>query len=415
MSKKGRPKKVRVSFRQNRGARRRQDDWTRRFQSEDEALHDTHRTESVRPKGDLSRKRTILLDENELPLVDEKLWLRGVVTQVHGLICYLSDEQGRNWECTVRRVLRTLLIESRSPVTVGDRVWFSDQSAAADGELAGVIERVEARRSSLARRDRRGRAHTIVANADQILIVTSVAEPKLKPHLIDRYLVAAQKGRLRPIVCINKMDLAGRGEQIDPDDLHIYTQAVGEVDEFDPEDELDRQHITVGSVIDELTTLGYVCLTTSAVSGDGLEKLRELLRDKVTVLSGQSGVGKSSLLNAIQPQLGLKVGEVSQETEKGRHTTTLARLIPLEMGGFVVDTPGIRAFDLWAIDPAELEALFPEFEPLLPECRFGDCLHITEEGCAIREAAETGRISRRRYLSYVKMFREAVAETGKYD
>lgn len=413
MAKKRPGRKVRVRFRQNRQARRRSDKWTRQYHADSDELKDTRLHESVRPKGELSRKRTVILGDDDVPTVNESLWLRGTVTTVHGLICYLDDEAGRTWECTVRRILRTLLIESRSPVVVGDRVWFSDQSKAADGEPAGVIERVDRRETLLSRRDARGRQHAIVANAGQLLIVTSVAEPRLKPHLIDRYIVAAHKGSLRPIVCINKIDLATDAAGIDPEELLVYTQTYGTPDQFDAEDQADRQPITVGSVLVELRALGYRCICTSAVTGDGLDELRDVFRDHITVLSGQSGVGKSTLLNALQPGFNLKIADVSRETQKGKHTTTHARLLRLDVGGYVVDTPGIRAFDLWNLNPAELEALFPEFAPHLPHCRFKDCLHRDEEDCTVRAAVESGRISLRRYLSYLKMFDDAARESAR--
>lgn len=412
MARKRTGRKVRVNFRQNRQVRRRCDEWTRQYHQDSDELADTRLSESVRPKGELSRKRTVIFDDDG-PAVDESLWLRGRVTQVHGLICCVDDEQGRRWDCTVRRVLRTLLIENRSSVTVGDRVWFSDQSKAADGEPVGVIERVDERRTHLSRRDRRGRGHTIVTNTDQLLIVTSVAQPKLKPHLVDRYLVAAHKGGLRPIVCINKVDLASEQAGIDPEDLLIYTQTTGTPDETDPEDQPNREPITVGSVLAELRGVGYRCICTSAVSGEGLDELRDILHDHITVLSGQSGVGKSSLLNALEPGLDLKVADVSRDSEKGRHTTSLARLLRLDFGGYVVDTPGIRTFDLWALDAPELEALFPEFAPYLQDCRFKDCLHRDEEGCGIHAAVESGDISLRRYLSYLKMYDEAMQESPR--
>jgi ribosome biogenesis GTPase len=410
MAKKRTGRKMRIGFRQNRQVRRRSDEWTRRLRTDEDKLIDTRLSESVRAKGDLSRKRTVIVDEQDTRLVDESLWHHGTVLQVHGLICYVDDGQSSAWECTARRILRTLLIESRAPLTVGDRVWFSDQSKAADGRPVGVIERVDARRTCLSRRDRRGRAHAIVANADQILITASAAQPQLKPHLIDRYLVAAHRGRLEPIICVNKLDLAGGQTGIDPDELLIYTQTVGVPDETDPDDEAEREDITIGSVLADFGRIGYRCLRTSIVTGQGLDELRDALRGHVTVVAGQSGVGKSSLLNALQPDLALKVDEVSRDSEKGRHTTTLARLIRLDLGGYVVDTPGIRAFDLWAVNPGELEVLFTEFVPYVPRCQFNDCLHRQEDGCAVREAVERGEISRRRYLSYLKMFDEVLHE-----
>jgi ribosome biogenesis GTPase len=266
-----------------------------------------------------------------------------------------------------------------------------------------VIERVAPRQTRLSRRDTRGREHTLVANSDLLLIVTSVAQPKLKPHLLDRYIVAAHKGGLRPVICINKIDLASEEEGIDPEELLIYMQAVPGNDEF----ETFREPITVGSVLAELRQIGYTCICTSAVSNAGLDELRHALRGHITVASGQSGVGKSSLINLLEPGLNLKVAEVSRESEKGRHTTSHAQLLRLSLGGYIVDTPGIRTFDLWAVDPGELEAFFVEFVPLVPKCRFRNCLHGDEDGCAIREAVEAGEISLRRYLSYLKMLDEA--------
>ncbi|MCA9244364.1 MAG: ribosome small subunit-dependent GTPase A [Phycisphaerales bacterium] len=379
-----RPQKKRVSFKQNRGQRQRQDDWTRRYHGDRDAIEDAAGSESIRAKGDLSRKRTILVDDADAPVVDRALWREGVVTRIEGIYCFTDavDNSGE-WKLTVRRVLRTLMIEERSAVAVGDRVWFSDQSAYHGGEQAGVIEQVEPRRTVLSRRDRRKREHVIVANADQTVIVASVAQPGLKPHLIDRYLVAASKGGMRPIVAFNKCDLIG---------------------------EIDAEENPVGQSVDdvfrEFASLGYTCIRTSATTGEGIDTLRAALSDHMTVFSGQSGVGKSSLINAVQPGMELATSEVSDTNEKGRHTTTHSRLLKLETGGYVVDTPGIRSFDMWAIDPGELEALFVEIAPLVAECRFRDCTHREEAGCAARAAAERGAISRRRYFSYLKMFDE---------
>lgn len=442
-------KKVRVDFRQNRQQRRRESDLTQRYRDTDQRdeLVDGRSSESIRAKGDLSRKRTVIVDENETRLIDETQWIPGIITEVHGRVCQVeadrkSDPAGgappnraaiEVWECTVRRVLRTMLTGQRSRVTVGDRVWFSDHSAHHDGEPIGVIERVGERSTVLSRRDRRSREHTIVANADQILIVTSVAQPRIKPHLIDRYLIAAGKGGLRPIVVFNKWDLlekqesrkAGRQEE----KWHGATEARS--DEGEDSDEGERRGgeapgsalapdledddyagppMSVEDLLAEFEALGVCCIRASTTTGLGIDEIADALVGHITVLSGQSGVGKSSLLNRIQPGLRLSTAEVSDESEKGRHTTTLARLLRLESGAHVVDTPGIRTFSLWRVEPGELERYFAEFVPLVPHCRFNDCHHTDETDCAIRTAAESGAISPRRYWSYIKMLEELAEE-----
>ncbi|MDX2198438.1 MAG: ribosome small subunit-dependent GTPase A [Phycisphaerae bacterium] len=396
MSKKRGGKKVRVDFRQNRNDRARSDDWTRRFHAEDNRLADATSKESVRAKGALSRKRTVIESDADGAAAEEASWIRGVVTIVHGLICYVEDAEAKVWSCTVRRILRTRSIDTRSPVTVGDEVWFA-ATADSDQERTGVIERVAERRSLLSRRDRRARAHAIVANADQLLIVASVAQPGLKPHLIDRYIVAALAGNLAPLICFNKIDLRA-DDRIELEDLEEL--AVGDEPQRMPRP-------TIESVIGELRGLGYRCLETSAARGDGIDELREAMRGRTTVLSGQSGVGKSSLLNAVQPGLALRTAEVSVDNEKGKHTTTHARLIRLDAGGYVVDTPGVRAFELWDVATGDLEAHFPEIASRVAHCRYGDCLHIDESDCAVRAAAESGEISERRYWSYRKMLADA--------
>ena len=220
----------------------------------------------------------------------------------------------------------------------------------------------------------RHRQHIIAANVDQVLIVSALAEPGLKLGLIDRYLVSAEIGGVRAVIVLNKADLV---------DLAAHQWVIG----------LYAQ-------------LGYETVVTSVTDGRGLADLRALLATGVTAVTGQSGVGKSSLLNAIQPGLNLKVREVSDWTFKGKHTTTTAELIGLETGGFVVDTPGLRQFELWGTVPGELEGHFIEFRPFIPHCHFPDCSHTHERSCAVKEAVHLGQIHPGRYESYRKLYEQ---------
>ena len=362
-------KKVRVEFRRNRSQRARQRDWTQLARESEDHEVDAHSSETVAAKGELSRRRTVIVrDENA---ADRGL-VAGRVIAMRGL--YAEVDTGELvWPCTVRRVLRTRLIGERNAVTVGDRVLIRTVTAAGAEPREGVVEEVEPRSSALQRQSGR-RIQTLVANVDQVIIVSTAAQPAPKPHLIDRYVVAALAGDMTPIVCMNKVDL-------DPDGC------------FEPILALHDQ-------------LGYRTLRTSCETGAGIDELRAILAGKASVLSGQSGVGKSSLLNAVQPGLQLRVGIISEQIEKGRHTTVTARLLKLDVGGYVVDTPGIRSFDLSPVDPGELEAFFADFLPYIPNCKFPDCTHTHEHQCAVKQAVEAGDIHPQRYESYLHILED---------
>ncbi len=374
--KKGR--KVRVGFRKNREKTARdKDQWSRGFRDDDVKHEDADKSETVRAKGSLSRKRTIIEHDDE---AGTPVLHTGVVIHMRGLIAEV-DDGSQLWACTVRRVLRTRLIQRRHPVTVGDRVGFSavelagEQSrlVSEDRDLPeGVIEAVEERTTTLLRQYDR-RVQVVAANVDIALIVVAADQPTLRPHLIDRYLVAAHQGNMRPIVCINKMDL----------DVEGAARDVGQ----------------------RYKRIGYTTLLTSVLDRPSLAALRDALKGQTSVLVGPSGVGKSSLLNALDPALSLRVGSLT-DLQRGRHTTTTAGLLKWAFGGYVVDTPGMRQFDVAEIGSSELEAYFAEFVDLIPGCRFPDCSHTHEDDCAITTALDSGEVSPARYDSYVKMYEE---------
>lgn len=251
-------------------------------------------------------------------------------------------------------------------VAVGDRVEVS--------EVAGeepMIESVEPRRRALVRRDPRPQGlyeQVIVANPDQALFIFACADPSPKLRMLDRFLIVAEAQEIPAVVVANKVDLLGREKAIE--------------------------------LFGHYSPIGYPVLYTSAKSGEGVEELIELLRGKLTVLAGPSGVGKSSLMNAVQPDLGLRVNEVQQGSRKGKHTTVERALVKLDFGGYVADTPGLKALALWDIQPEELDGYFPEMRVLVAECKYGDCAHLDEPGCAVRAAVDAGRIDPKRYDSY---------------
>jgi ribosome biogenesis GTPase / thiamine phosphate phosphatase len=380
--KQARQKKHRVAFKKNREKRSRKNDLTREvFQERILETGDTDALtsgERLSGKGSLTRYRTVVGVESEdgdeiLRDIDENC-LQGRVLAATGLNSIVQTEAGVKYECTVRRVVRTLARDARNVVVTGDRVWFlpTDQ-VLKSGFQQGVIERVEGRAGIISRVSQ-NREHIIVANVDQVIIVASAADPALKPHLIDRFLVSAEKGEVHAIVCINKTDL------IDLADLQ--------------------------PMMGLYARLGYPVIATSGLTGRGIPALRRLLAGKQSVFAGQSGVGKSSLLNALKPGLNIKTAQVSDWTRKGRHTTRRAILHDLDFGGWVVDTPGIRQFALWDVIPEEVEGHFIEFRPFVAYCKFADCTHEHEEGCGIKHAVAQGLIFASRYESYLRILHD---------
>lgn len=304
--------------------------------------------------------------------------LRGRLKREPGRDARARDMQDRGGgRESMRRSTRT---DDEKPLklTVGDRVTITADVAADAGDVSWAIDLIHPRRSQLARRSPGGARgeRIMVANLDQVLVVFAAARPEPHPRMLDRFLVIAEANELAARIVINKCELS--------DEAHI------------------RAHFA------EQLSAGYPMHLTSVVTGEGLESLRAEVEGRSSALTGPSGVGKSSLMNRLFPGLALRTAEISESVNKGRHTTVGAVLHPLPGGGFVADTPGLREVGLWNIAPEELAACFPEFRPLLTQCRFADCLHTVEPGCGIREAVKSGQVRPGRYDSYLKLRAELV-------
>jgi ribosome biogenesis GTPase len=289
---------------------------------------------------------------------------RGLVIVNYGTSVLVEDEAGALHRCATRRRLHQL--------ASGDRVTWEPV-----GIQEGVIDAIEPRRTVLERADRANRLRPLAANIDQIVIVAA-PQPAHDSFLIDRYLVAAELSGATPLLVCNKSDLLGHPSAAPADKLHEYA------------------------------VIGYTVLMTSARDNTGIEELARALINRTGILVGQSGVGKSSLIQRLLPQLDIQIGKLSAASGQGTHTTTRTTLYHLPHGGDLIDSPGVRDFRLGDTGPAELALGFREFRPYLASCRFPDCRHLSEPGCAVKAAQRGGAISERRMASY----RELMSRNG---
>lgn len=284
-----------------------------------------------------------------------------------------DDRDGHIWQCRLKGKFKTMGLKVTNPIAVGDYVRFEIED---ENQNSGIIYEILPRTNYVVRASvhKTAHSHLIAANVDQAILIATLVFPRTSLGFIDRFLVAIESFRIPGVIIFNKQDLLN-----------------DEIKEFQTQ------------LMDLYTSLGYTCMATTAVTGEGLEDFRQLLRGKVSLLSGHSGVGKSTLVNTIAPTLDIKTQEVSTFANKGVHTTTFAEMFELEPGTFIIDSPGIKELGLSDMKPEEISHYFPEMRERLNECRFNNCQHINEPGCAIKDAVSNGEIAFSRYESYLSM------------
>jgi len=303
----------------------------------------------------------------------------GLVTKTTGKFCDVLTDTGEVVTCQVKGKFRLKGLRTTNPLAVGDRVEFD-----INNDATGVVKRIEVRRNYIIRKsvNLSHEAHIVAANIDEAFLVVTLADPPTSTGFIDRFLVTAEAYGVPTTLVFNKTD--------------AYDDSANELLEY----------------YEQLYTIcGYTTVRVSALNGEGLDGLTGRMSDKICLVSGHSGVGKSTLINALVPGLAIKTGETSTAHHKGRHTTTFAEMYRLPSGGFIIDTPGIKGFGLIDIPKDELHHHFPELFALLPECKFHNCLHLNEPGCAVRAAVEAHEIPEERYVNYLGMYHE---EEGPY-
>lgn len=298
---------------------------------------------------------------------------KGLVIKSTGKWYIVRTNNGNDVRCSLAGKFRTQNLRSTNPIAVGDRIQFKPGN---DSEGNGTIVVIEERKNHIIRKATRlsSSSHVLAANIDQALLVVTPSQPRTSTGFIDRFLVSANAFDIQVVIIFNKSDL--------------YTAE-------------DRN--TVATLNDLYQRIGHQCMITSALNGDGVTELRDLMHDRISMIAGHSGAGKSALINAVEPGLRIKTGDISNANQKGRHTTTFAEMHPLTKGGFITDTPGIKEFGISSIEKKEIAGYYPEFFNLLHKCKYFNCSHIHEPGCAVKEAIDAGEISISRYKSYLSI------------
>lgn len=306
--------------------------------------------------------------------------MQGTVIKSSGSVYGVRATDGRVVECRVKGSFRLKGIRSTNPVAVGDHVRFDVR----DDGTAYIVEILE-RKNYIVRKasNLSKQSHILAANLDLCFLVVTISHPATATTFIDRFLAAAEAYSVPTVLVFNKTDL--------------YNEA-------------ERKELEYLTALYE--SIGYSCMHTSATDGSGIEQLREAMRGKVTLLAGNSGVGKSSIVNAIAPKIAARVGEISKTHDTGMHTTTYTEMFELMPGSYLVDTPGVKGFGTFDMETEEISHYFVEFFRLSRECRYGNCTHTHEPGCAVLEALEKGEIAPSRYQSYLSMLEDK--DEGKY-
>ncbi len=301
---------------------------------------------------------------------------KGLVIKSTGSWYTVEDENGDTYECKIKGKFRIKGIKNTNPVTVGDRVGFTLQNASADENEVkiGLITTISERKNYIIRRsiNLSKQAHIIAANIDQAILVVTLNYPVTTTTFIDRYLASAEAYRIPVLIVFNKIDRYNL-----------------------------NQNKELKLLLDTYENIGYKCLTTSAKTGEGLDKLKNAIKNKTNVFNGHSGVGKSTLINILQPGLNLKTMEISDIHKTGKHTTTYSELFKLDFGGYIIDTPGIKAFGMLDMEPWEISHYFIEIFKISENCQYNNCSHTHEPGCAVKTAVKNGEIAQSRFISYL--------------
>lgn len=300
--------------------------------------------------------------------------MKGTVYKSTGSWYRVKGENGIFYDCRIRGRFRIGNIRTTNPVAVGDRVIFEIEKKG--GEAVGVITEIESRDNYIIRRsvNLSRQSHIIAANVDIAFLLVTLNNPVTFTAFIDRFLVTAEAYHIKAVLLFNK------------------------VDSYNEEELLEIKYLAA-----LYRKIGYECIGISAKTGKNIDKVKQLMQDKVSMFSGHSGTGKSTLVNAIEPGLDLRTAEISEQHLQGQHTTTFAEMFDLSFGGQIIDTPGIRGFGVVEMDKEEIGDYFPEFFALKSECRFHNCLHLREPHCAVKEALENEEIAWSRYKSYLQI------------